>query len=1458
MKTTSHTTGPRRSPIEFKQRSSDALVAKAAGILLASVSLLASCGGGGSSGPSGGAGPQASATGPTLISFPEITSELVVQVTGTSLAVGSSLHLEGGSVPLDSETGQGSDFEMEVTLLPNQANHLFLTETSLSGEVAPVLPFVIVQDSVAPVVTPVLPEPGSVHYTDRILVMGKVSDALSGFESLEVKINGVAAKLTPGIGDLVTYSLSNVPLAPGVPNEILVEARDGVGNESSQLVTVTYESPTDIHLVPISGDAQQAAVTEELSMPLVVRVESALGAPVSSKVVTFALVQNNGGLSETPGGAVSTLLSVISDGSGLASAYLTLGSTAGPASTVVRVESLDVQAGLLFTGTGVASDGSQINIAGGNTQRAQVNGALVQPLSVVVTDGVNPVPGVSVTFRVDEGDGHFGVAGGDVLDVVTDSSGMAQVEYTAGHLPGRNRVTADFDALVGAAAMFESIGVAPNAFGETRFSGLALDNAHQPIGGAECTLIVSGVTYPVTTTDELGTYTFSDIASGPAELFVDGRTATLLAGQSIPLETFPRLHFEDFVVIEGMQNRLPTPHYLPAISTNHVAYDGTKEVALTVAGVDGLRMVVAADSVTLIDGSKPAPGSGFELFLNQVHYNEIPMPLPNGVSARFAWTLQPSGTLFDPPVRIEMPNTTGLPPGFTVDFLSFDHSIGEFLYVSTGQVSTDGSLIESIPGSGLSVAGWGAPAPPPPPTGGAGSAPPCADEFNKDWLAFHMATSRASWEDLNAELGSLGTGDSAGALMDLVGQFKGLKDCAKSTAGGPVVALLVCGSASLGIFAGILEAHEGQEDIQQALWAADLYLQTTIEELAKAEQHMHSIALSCGETAYVSELHNELASLQAQVDNMVSGLCALMVMAGVPPLAGGACLDGALGIGAPPASLQELLDLATIFLDDLNNLLEGNPTALTPEELVIDLEVLADSLESQVQELTSAVDNYFAETAVVLSDLLELEAAMLGENCLYTVAGLSTHPEIDGSFLIGNIPAGPALHSVEATCVLGDVTYYGRSECFVVEENQVTTVPAFDLTTAPLAGVTELSLSYVPSVIEVGTSVLASFSGVLSNGAGLVGSAFEGCTLFTSSNPVIASVDANGEVTAGIPGLAFITANTDGVTAVAQVIVAEGVSVTDLWGSVLFDTGLPAVGAEVVVNGLGISTQTDSLGVYSLIGLVVPEGLAEVSVTARTLESELWYFGMQTGVTVVPDGLTDCGIIKVWETDSGMALRFDGSNDLVTFGAVAPLGQHTFEAWVKPDGNPGGAILAQNSGSSPSCTEGIILLGGGGALGYALDPGGCGTGNSVYDTVSTVGVWAHIAGTYDGAIGRLYVNGVQVGTLPGASYPSADYLRLGTYFYFSGGQSFYGGEIDELRSWNYARSPEEINATMFQPLFGSEPGLVGYWKFDEGSGQAVLDSSSVGKTGQLGTSSGVQSSDPIWVVSEAPVGAGPL
>ena len=65
------------------------------------------------------------------------------------------------------------------------------------------------------------------------------------------------------------------------------------------------------------------------------------------------------------------------------------------------------------------------------------------------------------------------------------------------------------------------------------------------------------------------------------------------------------------------------------------------DLIVTCKGIDGLKMTIKANSMKHPNGQLVDPAHPAFVSLNQVHHDDIPMPMPDGASPPFAWTLQP-------------------------------------------------------------------------------------------------------------------------------------------------------------------------------------------------------------------------------------------------------------------------------------------------------------------------------------------------------------------------------------------------------------------------------------------------------------------------------------------------------------------------------------------------------------------------------------------------------------------------------------------------------------------------------------------------------------------------------------------------------------------------------------------------------------------------------------------------
>lgn len=650
--------------------------------------------------------------GPPQVSLSETcTSNPFVTATVTAHGA-DTVQILGGSSFIETDVINGA-FSVDVPLNLNKVNHLFFTAIDANGIPSAPTAEQVIQDGEPPSLFIDFPEYGMELTTETTDVTGRVGDMLSGFLGLDVTVNGEPAEVIVGIGNNGTFVRLGVPLAIG-PNTISATATDKKGNTISREITVErIEIPDDAHIMEVlSGNGQRGTVNEVLSDPVVVKVTRNNGSPFVNKLVNFMVTRSDGRLTPDGDGDGSLEFQVHTDANGFAQAFWKLGTDAGCGNNRIEATSEDIVGSTFFCASADPNNPKQINIGSGNNQRAEADGPAPEPLRVWVNDSCNGVEGVPVTFTTILGGGK--VNGADSATVNTGITGHAEVNFTLGPDQGNNLIEADFPGNPGNPAVFVVFGIVRDETQPTNFSGIVLNNSSQPIGGATCSLVIGTDILPlIAETDYDGICTFDDITgSGPAKLFVDGLTARAVNGQPIPPGSFPALSFET-IIVPNAANSLPTPVLLPALNPNNArTYDGTQDVELTVEGIDGLKMLVKAGSMTRADGTVPSPSNPATLALNQVHFDDVPMPMPDGAAPPFAWTLQPAGATFDPPVEVTYPNMSGLPAGAIAYFLSFNHDTNRFEIVATGRVTDDGSEIIGDPGAGIMVAGWGCNCPP--------------------------------------------------------------------------------------------------------------------------------------------------------------------------------------------------------------------------------------------------------------------------------------------------------------------------------------------------------------------------------------------------------------------------------------------------------------------------------------------------------------------------------------------------------------------------------------------------------------------------------------------------------------------------------------------------------------------------------------------------------------------------
>ena len=195
----------------------------------------------------------------------------------------------------------------------------------------------------------------------------------------------------------------------------------------------------------------------------------------------------------------------------------------------------------------------------------------------------------------------------------------------------------------------------------------------------------------------------------------------------------------------------------------------------------------------------------------------------------------------------------------------------------------------------------------------------------------------------------------------------------------------------------------------------------------------------------------------------------------------------------------------------------------------------------------------------------------------------------------------------------------------------------------------------------------------------------------------------------------------------------------------------------------------------------------------------LWHFDEGKGdkaydssVNVNNGDLTKMDTTTCWVPGKfGKALSFDGVDDYVEVASDSSImpATLTIEAWIQPGKTGARQSIVSKWDGGGDASYSLELTSGNKFLFYLHN--GTTTQSITGTTGVIIGTWYHVAGTYDGFIARLYVNGnLEAGptTLVAPMTSSSVPLRIGA----SGKSSPYPiccafkGLVDEVRIWDIA------------------------------------------------------------------------
>lgn len=247
---------------------------------------------------------------------------------------------------------------------------------------------------------------------------------------------------------------------------------------------------------------------------------------------------------------------------------------------------------------------------------------------------------------------------------------------------------------------------------------------------------------------------------------------------------------------------------------------------------------------------------------------------------------------------------------------------------------------------------------------------------------------------------------------------------------------------------------------------------------------------------------------------------------------------------------------------------------------------------------------------------------------------------------------------------------------------------------------------------------------------------------------------------------------------------------------------------------------------------------------------------------------------------NGVSLEFDGTNDRVTvpYDDSFPTEVFSICAWIKisPPGHRS-AIIARGEDDDSWDLAWHLYLEPNGSLRLMVEDSSMQNFCYPYVCFSQVlqsncslsgkllvadDKWHHVAATRS-ASGDLamYVDGQTVVNCVKTGVPSSDNfqdLTIGCTHGFIGPPPggieppiwFFPGRIDDPAMWNIAITASQMEEVYLLGVDPKSSGLVGFWSFDEASGQVISDASPQSNDGFLGAEPDSDAADPIWIVDD--------
>jgi len=202
------------------------------------------------------------------------------------------------------------------------------------------------------------------------------------------------------------------------------------------------------------------------------------------------------------------------------------------------------------------------------------------------------------------------------------------------------------------------------------------------------------------------------------------------------------------------------------------------------------------------------------------------------------------------------------------------------------------------------------------------------------------------------------------------------------------------------------------------------------------------------------------------------------------------------------------------------------------------------------------------------------------------------------------------------------------------------------------------------------------------------------------------------------------------------------------------------------------------------------------------------------------------------------SLQFDGDDDYVDLGDILnelyqPV---TFEISFLISNEGGGGELFATDNGFPSYYNGYFAQAYENIISLSYGDGGWvgggerRSGNAIVDL--DLNRWYHLTAIVRGPENfSFYLDGDALemsyndAGFGGEVNFTSDPFKIGSRHSSTNDPSYFDGQLDELRVWNFELSVEDIIQNYNVEPTGNEEGLVGYWKFNAGDGTTLYDHS---------------------------------